>query len=156
MTCTCTVDNAVYINSNRINNCGFRYTVGDRYNAVQYNKILHTSLQWRGQNINQRLNLQKTHHITSELWCVFRENFGENWPRYNGTALYSTRYIVHILLTIICICLRFFILYHNFTAFRNYFFGNSFDSCYKTIPELVTRIHIIFSSLGQNNRFSFA
>ena len=34
------------------------------YNAVQYNKILHTSLQWRGQNINHKLNLQKTPHTS--------------------------------------------------------------------------------------------
>ena len=39
-------------------------TVECRYNAVQYNKILHTSLQWRDQNINKRLNLQKTHHTS--------------------------------------------------------------------------------------------
>ena len=51
-------------------------TVECRYNAVQYNKILHTALQWRGQNINRRLNLQ---------------NSRENWPRYNGTKLYSWR-----------------------------------------------------------------
>ena len=25
---------------------------------------------------------------TGELWGVFCEDFGENWPRYNGTALY--------------------------------------------------------------------
>ena len=34
------------------------------YNAVQYNKILHTSLEQRGADYNQRLNLQKTHHIS--------------------------------------------------------------------------------------------
>ena len=26
--------------------------------------------------------------LTGELWGVFREDFGENWSRYNGTALY--------------------------------------------------------------------
>ena len=26
--------------------------------------------------------------LTGELWGVFCEDFGENWPRYNGTALY--------------------------------------------------------------------
>ena len=25
--------------------------------------------------------------LTGELWCVFREYFGENCPRYNGTLL---------------------------------------------------------------------
>ena len=27
--------------------------------------------------------------LTGELWSVYREDFGENWPRYNGTALYK-------------------------------------------------------------------
>ena len=39
-------------------------TVECRYDAVQYNKILYTSLQWWEQNINEGLNLQKTHHIS--------------------------------------------------------------------------------------------
>ena len=26
--------------------------------------------------------------LTGELWGVFHEYFGENWPRYNGTTLY--------------------------------------------------------------------
>ena len=26
--------------------------------------------------------------LTGELWGVYRENLGENWQRYNGTALY--------------------------------------------------------------------
>ena len=28
--------------------------------------------------------------LTGELWGVYYENFEENWPRYNGTALYLT------------------------------------------------------------------
>ena len=28
--------------------------------------------------------------LAVELWCVFCENLGENWPRYTGTALYQT------------------------------------------------------------------
>ena len=27
--------------------------------------------------------------LTSELWGVYCEDFGENWPRYIGTALYN-------------------------------------------------------------------
>ena len=27
--------------------------------------------------------------LTCELWGVYCSEFGENWPRYNGTALYS-------------------------------------------------------------------
>ena len=26
--------------------------------------------------------------LTGELWSVYCEDLGENWPRYNGTALY--------------------------------------------------------------------
>ena len=26
--------------------------------------------------------------LTGELWSVYCEEFGVNWPRYNGTALY--------------------------------------------------------------------
>ena len=27
--------------------------------------------------------------LTGEIWGVFCEDFEENWPRYNGTALYT-------------------------------------------------------------------
>ena len=30
--------------------------------------------------------------LTGKLWSVYCEDLGENWPRYNGTALY---YYVH-------------------------------------------------------------
>ena len=59
---------------------GRNTTAGCRYNAVRYNKICD-----RGQIMNQSL-AQKTHHT-----CVLCENFEENWPLYNGTALYSGR-----------------------------------------------------------------
>ena len=50
----------------------FIYTVECPYNEVQYNKMLYTSLQWWGQNINQRLNLRNTQNISpGELWCAF-------------------------------------------------------------------------------------
>ena len=26
--------------------------------------------------------------LTGELWGVYCEDLGENWPRYNGTTLY--------------------------------------------------------------------
>ena len=58
-------------------------TVEYRFNAVQYNMILHSSLKWLGQNIYQNINPQKTPHSSPA-----REDFGENWPRYNDTALY--------------------------------------------------------------------
>ena len=28
--------------------------------------------------------------VTGELWGVYCEDLGENWPRYNGTALYCS------------------------------------------------------------------
>ena len=34
------------------------------YNAVHYNTIMHTSLQWLRQNIDQGLHSQKTPHIS--------------------------------------------------------------------------------------------
>ena len=40
------------------------YIVECRYNAVQYNMILHTSLQKLGQNINHWLKPQKTPHTS--------------------------------------------------------------------------------------------
>ena len=65
-------------------------TVVCRYTAVEYNTIMHTPLHWLRQNINQCLHSQKTPHILSlqgELWVVYCEYFGGNWPRYNGAAL---------------------------------------------------------------------
>ena len=50
--------------------------------------MLHAPLQWIIWNINQSLRTQKA--LTSELLGVFCEDFGENWSRYNGTALYNT------------------------------------------------------------------
>ena len=37
-----------------------RPTLGCRYNSVQYNMVLHTSLKELRQNINQKLNPQRT------------------------------------------------------------------------------------------------
>ena len=31
--------------------------------------------------------------LTGELWGVFREYLWENWPRYNGTALYLVSFL---------------------------------------------------------------
>ena len=33
--------------------------------------------------------------LTGELWGVFSEYFWENWPRYNGTALYLDIDCIH-------------------------------------------------------------
>ena len=50
-------------------------TVECCYNAVQYNKILHTSLQWREKNINQRLNRQRH---------TYRASYGVSFARILG------------------------------------------------------------------------
>ena len=61
-----------------------------RYNVVQIKKLREV-----GRNINQMMDPQKTPHtspvnlaLTGVLWGVFCEYVWENWPRYNGTALY--------------------------------------------------------------------
>ena len=41
-----------------------QYTVKCRYNSVQYNIILHTSMQWLSLKLNETLNPQKTPHIS--------------------------------------------------------------------------------------------
>ena len=33
--------------------------------------------------------------LTGEPWGVFCEEFGENWPRYNGTVLYTVYWVLH-------------------------------------------------------------
>ena len=58
------------------------YTVECRYNAVQFIAIPHTALHREQQNMTQTW---KSHR---ELWSVCCEEYEENWPRYNGTALY--------------------------------------------------------------------
>ena len=32
--------------------------------------------------------------MTGEQWGVFREFFGENWPRYSGTTLYNKQRVL--------------------------------------------------------------
>ena len=70
---------------------GLTYTVECRYNVVQYNMILYTSLHWLRQSINQSEEPQNTLDSSprqGEVWGVFCGDFGENLPRYNSTALY--------------------------------------------------------------------
>ena len=60
-----------------------------RYNAVQYNMTLHTSLQ--EESISIKVWNHKRHPIprpNGRALGVFCEHCGEIWPRYNGTALY--------------------------------------------------------------------
>ena len=65
-------------------------TVECRYNAVKCNTIFNTALRWLKQYINQCQIASYNPYLTltGELWGVFCEDLVENWPRYNGTALY--------------------------------------------------------------------
>ena len=66
------------------NDFNLQNTVECRYKAVQYNKILYTSLQWRGHSINQEIETTKDTPylaLTGELAmvCLLQEfwiNFG--------------------------------------------------------------------------------
>ena len=73
-------------------------TVESLSNAVQYIMLFHRTLQWLKSNINQNLNPQKTPHtertLTGKLWGVVSEGLGENWSRYNGTALYMFIFLI--------------------------------------------------------------
>ena len=42
--------------------------------------------------------------LTGELWGICGEDFGENRPRYNGTALYIQN-IMHLAHILFCRCL---------------------------------------------------
>ena len=37
--------------------------------------------------------------LTGELWGIYYEDFGENWPRYNGTALYQKNIMATIIVS---------------------------------------------------------
>ena len=74
-----------------LNNLHHISTVKCRYNAVKYNMILHTSLQWCTEAENKSL-FGPTKYIpylalAGKLWDVFCKNLGENWPHYNSTAV---------------------------------------------------------------------
>ena len=72
-------------------------TVECRYNAVKYNMILHTLPESIYHSFNQKKYIP-CFALTVELWDVFCEDLRENWPRYNGTALYGGIFLVIILL----------------------------------------------------------
>ena len=71
------------------------FRVGCHYNTVQwYNMIFHTALQWLRQKINQGLNSQWTPHTSThegEVWGIYCEDFGENWPFYYATMTLHSR-----------------------------------------------------------------
>ena len=84
---------------------GFFFFWGGDYNFLTHliiqsadvikrpNIKFHTALQWLGDYINQILYSQKTPHtppLRASYGCVSCEDFRENWPHYNGTALYMS------------------------------------------------------------------
>ena len=52
--------------------------------------LLHRAQQWLKHNIYDLTLTKYTlyHALTGEIWGVYHEDFGENWPRYNGNTLY--------------------------------------------------------------------
>ena len=116
-------------------------TVECCYNTVQYNMVLLSSLQEVRQNINQILHPQKTPHSSSvkhqseaaptkdtpyltlmgELWGVFREYYGENWPRYNSTALYLANHFASEF--------QWFLVQYNLAVFSYWKFVNVMRLC---------------------------
>ena len=70
----------------------YLFTVKSCYNAVQFFMILRLALRWPWQNVDQILKLttdtspsRASYGLSVErIW----EKIEENWPHYNGTALY--------------------------------------------------------------------
>ena len=72
------------------------YVVGCRNNAVRRYDMYIYQLTYRNtvtaaeHKTDIRLTKDTPYHaLTGELWCVCCGDCGENWPRYNGTALYE-------------------------------------------------------------------
>ena len=59
---------------------GKLYTVECCYTADPFTTILHGTTM-------TAVERQSDFLLTGELWGVYCDDLGENWPRYNGTAL---------------------------------------------------------------------
>ena len=59
-------------------------------NTIQYNTILHHCSDWGRMQFRVWTHKRHPPYLapTGELWGVFWEDFEDNWPRYNGIALY--------------------------------------------------------------------
>ena len=106
------------------------YTAECRYNAVQYNHILHKQLQELRQNMNQILNPHKNIlylTATGELWGVSGEYLWKKSPRYNITALYCLidRVKSTSIRTIIQACLANIIWHEKTREMKMYWYINS-------------------------------
>ena len=58
--------------------------------------------------------------LTGKLWGVYYENFGENWPRFNGTALYLV--LCWVLLWYHSLALR-----HQFQSYKSWHISSDQD-----------------------------
>ena len=69
----------------------YLYTVDSRYIAVQYSTILHPAQQFRMKNFGETSNSRRTplRRPNGRAMGVFRELFGDNWPRDIGGAWYQ-------------------------------------------------------------------
>ena len=95
--------------------------------------ILHMTLCLQWQKMNQILESQQTPHylaIIGELWGVYCEDFGENWPCYNGTALYI-------------------LLHHNSHGNWVIFEGHYGDVIMGMITSQITSLTIVYSTFIQ-------
>ena len=74
------------------------YTVKCRYDVLQYNMVLHTSLQEVRQNINERLNPQKTPHTSPgrTSYVLSFVNILEKIDRLITAPHYILREMVHV------------------------------------------------------------
>ena len=65
------------------------YSVKCRYNAVQFITYGATTTVAESES-DFRITIDTPYlALTGKLWDVYCEDFGENWRRYNGTALYN-------------------------------------------------------------------
>ena len=113
------------------------------YNTVQYNTIFHTALCWQKQNINQCQITNYTPYLArvGELWGRFCEDLVENWPRFNGTALYNCFF--SLLVCILC--------YSDFSYWSRrvwqFYWYMYFHFCHlfisSSLPELLEKKHVI-------------
>ena len=71
-----------------VKHISYTCTFGCRYNAVQYDMLLHISLQWIRQNTNMSLNAPISRPKVQAMGCLLWGFLEKNWPCYNGTALY--------------------------------------------------------------------
>ena len=109
-------------------------TVECRYNAVKRNMILHMIRQWKAKHASDVIFSKDTPYLalTGELWDVFCEDLGDNWLRYNGTALYieSGTHVTNPLwahiLNLIKICVAFC---ENFQKIGSQFYRSRQLSC---------------------------